>query len=141
MFGTGAAIAVALGAAAIIGGSVAAGMVISSENAKEGAIESQRMQAESQKYIADQQRAASEHEADLLFKTEQADRDLSVRFNDQERSEERQMMQMFGMIDDIQVEEGYRVDSRGRQQRMSVDDLEHYYPDPVGVSDDDLSFS
>ncbi len=127
--------------AVIVAAGVGIGMTISASKTADATKYAADRQAEAQKFSAEQQRAAQDHEADLLFKTEQADRELSVQFNDKERSEEAQMMRMFGMVDDIQTEESTRVDRRGsRGSGQSVDVWGDYeYPQPI--SDDEMSFS
>ncbi len=138
MLGVGAAV-VAIAAAAVIAVGVGVGMAVAASEAADATKYAADKAAEAQKYSSEQQRLASDHEADLLFKTEQADRELSEKWNKEERSEEAQMMKMFGMIDDIQTEETTRVDRRGN--RATEADLwgDYEYPEPV--SDSEMSFS
>jgi len=134
--------AVVVGAAAVViagvvvGAGVAIGQSVAASEAADATKYAADRAAEAQKYSSEQQRMASDHEADLLFKTEQADRELGEKQNKEDRSEEAQMMKMFGMIDDIETEESTRVDRRG----SNVDVWGEYeYPEPI--SDDEMSFS
>lgn len=133
-------------AAIIIGAtlavSVGVGVAVGMSNAGSEAADATKYAAdramEGQKYSSEQQRLASDHEADLLFKTEEADREQTEKFNREERTEEQQMMQMFGMIDDIQVEDAVVVERRGSRSEINVW-ADYEYPEPI--SDSEMSFS
>lgn len=135
-----AAVAAAVTAGIVVAvGAIAGAMIYSASASAEATKFAAEQAAGAQKYSAEQQRLASDHEADLLFKTEQADRELSEKWNKEERSEEAQMMKMFGMIDDIQVEESTRVDRRGNRAVEAEIWGDYDYPEPI--SDSEMSFS
>ena len=139
MFGTGGAVAATVIAAAVIAGGVAAGMIVSGNAAAEATKEAARMQAEAQKFSAEQQRLASDHEADLLFKTEQADRSLDEKYRKEDLASEKEMMAMFDMIDESTDSAKVETQRKG-ETRISYDELtggDYSYPEPC----DDMIFS
>lgn len=133
-----AGILLGIGAALIIGGGVATGMIVAGSETASATKYAADKAADAQKFSAEQQRLASDHEANLLFKTEEADRAQTEKFNREERTEEQQMMRMFNMIDDIHVEESTVVERRGSRQSV---DLWGDYDYPNAISDSELSFS
>jgi len=139
MFGAGAAVAAVAIAAAVVAVAVGVGMAVSGQAAADATKEAARLQAEAQKYSADQQRLASDHEADLLFKTEQADRSLDEKYHKEDVASEKEMMSMFDMIDETDTEAGQQVDRMGSKRSQDLSGRtggEYDYPQPCGGGDD-----
>ncbi|MFO1519248.1 MAG: hypothetical protein U1F57_06260 [bacterium] len=102
--------------------------------------------AESAKYTADAQKDATEHEADLLFKTEQADREQDEKYRKEDLADEKQMMSMFDMLDETMSDQSTSTDRRGSRRVGGSEGAggpsdDYNYPDPSGLSDDEMSFS
>jgi len=138
MYGTGVAIVTA--AVVVAGVAVAVGMAVSGSAAAEATKYAADRAAESQKFSAEQQRLASDHEADLLFKTEQADRSLDEKYRKEDLASEKEMMRMFDMIDEDSS--SARVETTRRGDRVSYGEItgedDYYYPEP---GSDDMTFS
>jgi hypothetical protein len=126
-------------AGVVIGVGVAVGMAVSGSEAANATKYAADRAAEAQKYSSEQQRMASDHEADLLFKTEQADRSLDEKYHKEDVASEKEMMSMFNLIDETDSEAGRQVDRMGSSQGPTGGGDEYGYPEPCGG--DDMIFS